>query len=189
MDNINLINQMEFEEASKEKRLYSIIESLLYVSGEPLNIDEIARITGCNFQATKAILDQMSENYKSLDRGIKLINMNDKYCLSTKPENSIYVEKLLGNPSRQQLSQAALETLAIIAYKQPVTRVVIDEIRGVKSEKAITSLLEKKLIKESGRLDAPGKPILYTTSEEFLKYFGLESLNELPGIDSFTSEF
>jgi len=187
MKEIN-INQLEFEETSSRDKLYSMIESLLFVTGEPLDLNEIARIAGCSYEAAKVILDEMAENYQKPDRGIRLITMDGSYSLATKPENSSFVEELLGSSFRQSLSQAALETLSIIAYRQPVTRVVIDEIRGVKSERAINSLLEKKIIKECGRLEAPGRPILYSTSEEFLKYFGLGSLKELPGIESFMDE-
>jgi len=182
------LNQLEFEGTSGRDKLYSIIESLLFVSGEPVDLNEIARIAGCSAETAKTLMDEMAENYQKPDRGIRLITMDGSWSLATKPENSSFVEELLGSSFRQSLSQAALETLAIIAYRQPVTRVIIDEIRGVKSERAVNSLLEKKIIKESGRLEAPGRPILYSTSEEFLKYFGLGSLKELPGLESFMEE-
>lgn len=127
----------------------------------------------------------MTEEYEEKARGIKLICMNDEYQLVTKAENSKYIQKLLNTNVRQSLSQASLETLAIIAYKQPVTRVDIDEIRGVKSDRAIFTLAEKKLIKEVGRLEAPGKPILYGTTEEFLRHFGIENIKELPSLENF----
>lgn len=177
-------NQIEFEETSSRNKLYSVIESLLFVSGDPVGLSDISRIIDCSVDFTKAILDEMTERYRSADRGIRVISHEGCYSFATKPENSSYVEGLLGLNARQSLSQAALETLAIIAYRQPVTRVVVDEIRGVKSERAVASLIEKGIIKECGRLEAPGRPILYSTSEEFLKYFGLESLKELPGIES-----
>jgi segregation and condensation protein B len=177
-------NQIEFEETSNRSKLYSVIESLLFVSGDPVGLSDISRIIGCSMDFTKAILEEMTERYRGTERGIRLISHQGCYSFATKPENSAYVEELLGLNARQSLSQAALETLAIIAYRQPVTRVVIDEIRGVKSERAVASLLEKGIIKECGRLEAPGRPILYSTSEEFLRYFGLESLKELPGIET-----
>jgi segregation and condensation protein B len=182
------VNQIEFEETSNRNKLYSVIESLLFVSGEPVGLSEISRIIGCSHEFTKNILDEMFERYRNTDRGIRLISHEGSYSFATKPENSMFVEELLGLNARQSLSQAALETLSIVAYRQPVTRVIVDEIRGVKSERAIASLLEKGIIKECGRLEAPGRPILYSTSEEFLKYFGLESLKELPGIESFVEE-
>ena len=106
----------------------------------------------------------------------------------TKAENSDYIQKLLKKNKRQSLSQASLESLAIIAYKQPITRVDIDEIRGVKSESAIHKLLEKDLIKEVGRLEVPGRPILFGTTEEFLRQFGLKELNELPSLDLYSEK-
>ena len=129
--------------------------------------------------------------YKRQDnsRGIKLISIDDNYQLVTKPHNSEYIQKLLKTNKRQSLSQASLEALAIIAYKQPVTRIDIDEIRGVKSDRAIVSLHEKNLIKECGRLEAPGRPILYGTTEEFLRYFNLSNLEELPSLDNFVDSF
>jgi segregation and condensation protein B len=187
MKNIN-INQLEFEETSNRERLYSIIESLLFVSGEPVGIVDIAQTIECSVEFTKKIMEEISEKYYSNSRGIKLMNADDSYSLVTKPENGFYVEKLLGTNLRQTLSQAAIESLAIVAYKQPITRVVIDEIRGVKSERAVNSLIDKKIIKECGRIDAPGRPILYSTTEEFLKYFGLENIKELPGLESFFDE-
>ncbi|MFL0196524.1 SMC-Scp complex subunit ScpB [Clostridium sp. WILCCON 0269] len=179
---------IEGESLSKDS-YYSIIESLLFVSGEPLSLKQIASIINCSIEFTRDLISEMGIDYKKYCRGIKILNSNDKYSLVTKSENSTYVEKLLGNNSRQSLSRASLETLAIIAYMQPVTRIDIDEIRGVKSERAIMTLIERELIKESGRLSVPGRPILYITTEEFLKYFGLESIKEIPGIQEFISEY
>ncbi len=188
MKNIS-INQIEIEEASAKNVYFSIIESLLFVSGEPLEIKQIASIIECSTKFTKELLKEMMNHYEQDSRGIKIINSNEKYGLVTKSENSEYVEKLLGTNSRQSLSQAALETLAIIAYKQPITRVDIDEIRGVKSDRALTTLMEKGLIKESGRLDMPGRPILYGTTEEFLKYFGLGNIDDIPNLDELVGNF
>ncbi|WML35289.1 SMC-Scp complex subunit ScpB [Clostridium sp. OS1-26] len=182
------INQLEVEEVSTKNIYFSIIESLLFVSGEPLDIKQIASIIECSLDFTKQLLKEMAKLYECESRGIKIINNNESYSLATKADNSVYIEKLLGINSRQGLSQAALETLAIVAYKQPITRVDIDEIRGVKSDRAISSLVEKGLIKECGRLDVIGRPILYGTTEEFLKYFDLENIGQMPGLDSFIEE-
>lgn len=182
------INQLELEEVSTKNIYFSIIESLLFVSGEPLNIKQIASIIECSLDFTKQLLKEMAKLYECENRGIKMINNNENYSLATKADNSVYIEKLLGINSRQGLSQAALETLAIVAYKQPITRVDIDEIRGVKSDRAISTLMEKGLIKECGRLDVIGRPILYGTTDEFLKYFDLENIGQMPGLDSFIGE-
>ncbi|NLM34394.1 MAG: segregation/condensation protein B [Clostridiales bacterium] len=183
------ILQTEMKELSNKEKYFSIIESLLFVSGEPMKLKQIAEILECSIGYTKKILKEMMFNYEDSNRGIKLVNMNDEYQLVTKAENSEYVMKILKNSHRQALSQASLETLAIIAYKQPITRVEIDEIRGVKSESAINRLLEKNLIKEAGRLDAPGRPTLFATTDEFLKHFNLQNIKELPSIESIIDEY
>ncbi|AKA70102.1 SMC-Scp complex subunit ScpB [Clostridium scatologenes] len=187
MKDIN-INQMEIEEVSSKNIYFSIVESLLFVSGEPIDIKQISSIIECSIKFTKELMAEMIKRYEEESRGITIIKVNESYGLVTKSKNSDYVEKLLGTNSRQSLSQAALETLAIIAYKQPITRIDIDEIRGVKSDRALTTLVQKGLIKESGRLDVPGRPILYGTTEEFLKYFGLEDLNGIPNLDDLVGD-
>lgn len=187
MKKIN-INQLEIDETSTKNIYFSIIESLLFVSGEPLEVKQISSIIECSVSFTEELLKEMSKLYEIESRGIRLINNKGNYSLATKSDNSTYIEKLLGINSRQGLSQAALETLAIIAYKQPITRIDIDEIRGVKSDRAIYTLVEKGLIKENGRLDVIGRPILYGTTQEFLKYFDLENIDQMPSIDSFIGE-
>lgn len=177
-----MINQIRMD-INDNSKYFSVIESLLFVSGEPVKINQIAEIIECSLNFTKEIMNKMMKSYDNPDRGIKIMHSDDKYSLVTKSENSAYVEKLLGINSRQSLSQASIETLSIIAYKQPITRVDVDEIRGVKSDRAIYNLLEKKLIKESGRLNVPGRPILYSTTEDFLRYFGLENIEVLPDLN------
>ncbi|WP_434296611.1 SMC-Scp complex subunit ScpB [Clostridium sporogenes] len=181
--------QLEINEVSQKNKYKSIIESLLFMSGEPINIKDLATILNCKQDKVSLLLNEMKNNYASKDRGIKILIYNKAVQLVTKPENSIYVEKLLKTNIRQSLSQAALETLSIIAYKQPITRVAIDEIRGVKSDRAIYTLLEKNIIKECGRLEVPGKPILYGTTEEFLKFFGLDSIESIPNLEDLLKEF
>lgn len=188
MTKVNL-EQLEFSEALNKDIYYSIIESLLFVSGEPLKIKDIASILECNMEFVNKLMNEMIKKYEAGDRGIKIININNEYQLVTKKENSTYIQKLLKVNIRQSLSQASLETLAIIAYKQPVTRVQIDEIRGVKSDSAVFNLLEKKLIKESGRMEVPGRPILYSTTDEFLKQFGFEKNSELPLLENLLKQF
>lgn len=184
MNNFEL-GQVEFEEASKKERIKSIIESILFVTGEPLSLRDIAINLEMPPRYVEEVLNEMILDYEASLRGIKLISIKGKYQLVTKSENSDYIQKLLKKNKRQSLSQASLESLAIIAYKQPITRIDIDEIRGVKSESAIQKLIEKNLIKESGRLDVPGRPILYSTTDEFLRQFELNDLKELPSLDLF----
>ncbi|WP_040211836.1 SMC-Scp complex subunit ScpB [Clostridium polynesiense] len=175
--------QYEFKEVSNKDSLISIIESLLFVSGEPLSIKEICSTIQCSPEYAKELIGCLSMDYESSRRGIKLININNNYQLVTKPQNSDFIQELLKTSTRQYLSQASLETLSIVAYKQPITRIDIDEIRGVKSDSAVQNLLEKGLIKERGRLDVPGRPILYITTEEFLRQFGLDNLSSLPALE------
>ncbi|MBS5924069.1 MAG: segregation/condensation protein B [Clostridium perfringens] len=180
------INQIEFSEISKKDELKSIIESLLFVSGEPLALKDICRIVEEDFKYVEDLIRELMNIYNvDSSRGIKIISLNGTYQLVTKTKNSEYVQKLLKKNVRQSLSQASLESLAIICYKQPITRVEIDEIRGVKSESAIQRLVEKNLVEETGRLEVPGRPILYGTTDEFLRHFALNDLEDLPSIELF----
>lgn len=182
------INQIEIEEYSKKNVLFSIIESLLFVSGEPLTCREISSIIECEVDYTNQIMKELSIKYDNIERGIKLIRINNSYQLTTKSGNFSFIQKLLKTNSRQSLSQASLETLSIVAYNQPITRIAVDEIRGVKSDSAIITLVDKGLIKESGRMEVPGRPILYVTTDAFLKYFGLESIKNLQSIEEIVRE-
>jgi segregation and condensation protein B len=182
------ITQLDIEEVSTKKIYFSIIESLLFVTGDSLKLTEIANILECSIDFTRELINELIVKYEEEDRGIKIIITNDQYQFVTKPCNSDYVQKLLKTNIRQSLSQASLETLAIIAYKQPITRVEIEDIRGVKSDRAIYTLSEKKLIEESGRKSVPGRPIIYVTTDEFLKHFDFYSLAEMPSLEKFDIE-
>ncbi|MGL4989987.1 MAG: SMC-Scp complex subunit ScpB [Sarcina sp.] len=180
----DLLEQIEFQEISNKNKIYSIIESILFVSGEPVSAVDIAKVIDCTLQEAIDYLKEMMILFDSSEeRGLKLIFINEKYQLVTKNENSAFIQKYLKKNVRQSLSQASLESLAIIAYKQPITRIEIDEIRGVKSDSALQRLVEKNLIEETGRKDVPGRPILYGTTDEFLRHFALTNLNELPDIE------
>jgi len=182
------IKQLDIEEVSTKKKYFSIIESLLFVTGDSLKITELANILECSIGFTRELINELIEKYEEEDRGIKIIVTNEQYQFVTKPCNSEYIQKLLKTNIRQSLSQASLETLAIIAYKQPITRVEIEDIRGVKSDRAIYTLSEKKLIEESGRKNVPGRPIIYITTDEFLKHFNFYNLAEMPSLENFKSE-
>lgn len=174
---------------SKYERYFSIIESLLYVTGDPLQIETIAGILECTVEFATEIMDVLEKVYEQdQSRGIKVICVNKAYQLGTKPMNSDHVQMLLKTNVRQSLSRASLETLSIIAYKQPITRVEIEEIRGVKSDRAIYTLVEKGLIKECGKKNVIGRPNLYGTTDEFLKHFDFTSLGELPSLDIFMED-
>ncbi|MEG2935610.1 MAG: SMC-Scp complex subunit ScpB [Clostridium sp.] len=174
---------------AKYERYFSIIESLLYVTGDPLPIETIAGILECSVEFAAEIMNVLEKVYeKDESRGIKIICVNKAYQFGTKPINSDHVQMLLKTNVRQSLSRASLETLSIIAYKQPITRIEIEEIRGVKSDRAIYTLVEKGLIKECGKKNVIGRPNLYGTTDEFLKHFDFTSLGELPSLDIFMEE-
>ena len=175
--------QFEFEEVSIKPKMKSAIEAMLFVSGEPLSAKELMANLEIDNKLILEIINEMMEEYKKEDRGLRLIEINGGYQLVTKEENSDYIQKLLKKNRKHSLSQASIESLAIIAYKQPITRIDIDEIRGVKSESALQRLVERSLIREVGRLEVPGRPILYGTTDEFLRQFGLKNLKELPSLD------
>lgn len=158
------------------------IEALLFVSGERLATDELLKILQIGEKEFKPIMQELMLEYHQSVRGLQIISLDGGYIMATKPEYTELVSKLV-KPARFRLSSAALETLAVIAYQQPVTRAEIEQIRGVKVERVLSNLLEKGIIREEGHKEAAGKPILYCTSYEFLKLFGLSSLEELPQLD------
>lgn len=157
----------------------SIIEALLFVTSEPLTIKTIAEILERSEKDVRSLLREIKADCERDGRGYCLLEVAGGFSFATRTEHSYYVEKLV-KPRLNTLSQAALETLAIIAYRQPITRSEIDEIRGVKSDSAIATLVERGLIQEIGKKDAPGRPSLFGTTADFLKYFGLRSLDDLP---------
>lgn len=160
-----------------------ILEGLLYVSGDDgLTLKQVMSILSLNEEEAKNLVYRLKRNYEEEDRGLRLNYLGNTFKLTTKQEHKEYYEKLLENPSTHTLSQAALEVLAIIAYNEPVTRGQIDEMRGVDSIFVLRKLLAKGLIKESGRSNLPGHPILYKTTDDFLDYFGLSTKEDLPDI-------
>ena len=182
------VKQYEFNELSRKSDIKSAIESMLFVSGEPLALRELSNNLELKEKNVEEILSEMANEYEDKSRGIRLISINGAYQLVTKSENSDFVQKLLKKNKKHSLSRASIESLAIIAYKQPITRIDIDEIRGVKSESAIARLIERGLIKDIGRLEVPGRPILYGTTDEFLRQFGLKTIKELPSLDLYSDE-
>jgi segregation and condensation protein B len=163
----------------------AIIEGLLFAAGdEGLSLGEIAEIVGLTKQEVKLLIEEMQREWKEQSRGIQIVQVAKVYQLTTLPEHAPYFEKMAQAPTRSQLSRAALETLAIIAYRQPITRLEIEEIRGVKCDRILQLLQRKGLIRDVGRAEGPGRPILFGTTKEFLDYFGLNHLDELPSPDS-----
>ncbi|WP_246589674.1 SMC-Scp complex subunit ScpB [Desertibacillus haloalkaliphilus] len=159
----------------------SIIEGLLYVTGdEGIDCKQLSDVLEVKVDTVKEVIDDLMATYQDDNRGIQIIEVGGSFQFTTKPEHAHYFKRLAHTPSHSSLSQAALETLAIIAYKQPITRVEIEEVRGVKTEKPLQTLLAKTLIKEVGRAEGTGRAILYGTTKDFLDYFGLKSIKELP---------
>lgn len=158
-----------------------IIEGILFVVGdEGITLNSLCDIMSIDIEEAKELLLKLKASYENEDRGLRISYLGDAFKLTTKEEHKEYYQKLIENPDTNSLSPSTLEVLAIIAYNQPITRVEIDEMRGVSSSHIIRKLVAKGLIKEAGKSKMPGRPNLYRTTHEFLDAFGLASLNELP---------
>ena len=161
----------------------AILEAILFAAGEAVPLSKLTDIMQIETEETLILINTLNENYKNSLRGIFIREINNSFQLCTKPDYYDYIQKLFGTNTTGVLTQPLLETLAIIAYNQPITRSKIESIRGVNADNAVLKLLEKGLIYESGRMDCVGKPILYNTTDEFLKSFGLKSMEELDTIN------
>ena len=158
------------------------IEAILFTMGESVEAEKIAVAIEHDVDTTVKIIHNMMDKYENEDRGIKIIELEGSFQLWTKEEYYDNLIRICSQPRRYTLTDAALETLSIIAYKQPVTKIEIEKIRGVNSDRSVNKLVELELVKEVGRLDAPGRPMLFGTTEEFLRTFGVGSIDELPVI-------
>ena len=158
------------------------IEAVLFAMGDSLELSKIAKAIGHDTETTRKVLQNMMDDYEREDRGIRIIELENAYQMCTKQEYYEYLVNIALQPKKATLSDVMMETLSIIAYKQPVTRIEIEKIRGVKCDHAINKLIEYNLVQELGRLDAPGRPILLGTTEEFLRNFGVDSTEHLPTI-------
>lgn len=160
----------------------AITEALIFTSSEPISVKTMAVIIGVNEHTLKQMVSDLMEDYRQKQCGIQIVEVANGYQFATNPEYAVYIEKLQKMPRNIGLSQAAIETLAIVAYKQPITKAEIEALRGVSIESSLATLVDKGLIEEAGRKETPGRPILYGTTKRFLKYFGLKDLNELPKV-------
>ncbi len=158
----------------------AIIEAVLFTMGESVSLERLAGVLELDLEQTKEIICRMMEQYEQENRGIQIIELDGAYQMCTKKKMYEYLIKIAGQPKKQTLTDVLLETLSIIAYKQPVTKMEIEKIRGVSSGHAVNKLVEYNLVCELGRLEAPGRPLLFGTTEEFLRSFGVNSLEELP---------
>lgn len=172
-----------------EKELFHTIEALLFVAGEPVSINKLADVLEIPAEQLLEVMPKMMDEYNFDRRGIKMIRLDNSFQLTTRPEYFEQVVKLVTHKHKQTLSASTLEVLSIISYNQPITKAAIEKVRGVDSSYSLTKLLERDLIEQKGRLNAPGKPLLYGTTEEFLRCFGLQSLEDMPDLDVETIGF
>ncbi len=173
---------MELREAE------AIIEGVLFAAGDAVDIEKIADILDIDTKSARAIVTALADKYDREMRGIQIIRLEDSFQMCSRREYKEYISRLVEPRRSLSLSNAAMEVLAIVAYKQPVTRAVIEQIRGVSCDTLVNRLLEKNFIEEVGRLDTPGRPMLFGTTEEFLRCFGIESLAELPELEEEVNE-
>ena len=168
--------------------LISLIEALLFASGKPVNINTLCEVTGEEKQQVKDAVVELKQKLLTGEHGIQLIEINDSYQLATLEKYYEPITKMLDSRPKPSLSQAALEVLAIIAYNPKITRAELEKIRGVSSDSALNRLIEYDLVEEAGRMDAPGRPAMYRTTEEFLRMFGYRSLKDLPELPKLKEE-
>ena len=179
----------EVKTMSDTLNIEAIVEGLLYMVGDDgLKVEQLASVMDKSIEDSEAILNSIQSKYTNENFGIELVNYGKTYKFITKQEVAPYIQALFHTSKPNTLSQSALETLAIIAYKQPITRVEIEELRGVGADMMLRKLQARNLIREAGRSDAPGKPILYEVTEEFMDSFKLYTLNELPDLPEFNSD-
>ncbi len=179
----------EVKTMSDTLNIEAIVEGLLYMVGDDgLKVEQLASVIDKSIEDSEAILNSIQSKYTNENFGIELVNYGKTYKFITKQEVAPYIQALFHTSKPNTLSQSALETLAIIAYKQPITRVEIEELRGVGADMMLRKLQARNLIREAGRSDAPGKPILYEVTEEFMDSFKLYTLNELPDLPEFNSD-
>lgn len=165
------------------KKLEATIEAILFTVGEAVELNRIAAAVEHDEDTVRRIIRNMMDKYDSEERGIQIIELDGAFQMCTKPSMYESIIKITHMPKKHVLSDALLETLSIIAYKQPITRLEIEKIRGVKCNHAVNRLIEYNLICEVGRIDAPGRPLVFGTTEEFLRHFGIDSLENLPTIN------
>ena len=164
-------------------RLQAAVEAILFTMGDSVELEKIAAAIEHDEDTTRKIIHSLMDRCEEEDRGVRIIELENSFQMCTKKEMYEYLIRVAKQPKRYVLTDVLLETLSIIAYKQPVTKLEIEKIRGVKSDHAVNKLVEYGLVEESGRLDAPGRPILFGTTEEFLRNFGVQGLDDLPEID------
>lgn len=158
----------------------AIIEAVMFAHGDPITPEKLAEASGIDVETTAKLIEQLQRRYNVQESGLQVIRLNDGFQITTRPEYSSYIKSALETRKQQPLSQAAMETLSIIAYNQPVTKSFVEQVRGIDSSSVVNTLVERDLLEEAGRLDLPGRPVAYRTTDTFLRCFGISSLMELP---------
>lgn len=158
----------------------AIIEAILFACGEPVSPDKLAEASGIDVETVAKLIDQLERRYNVQESGIRIIRVNGSFQLATRQEYADYVKAALETRRQAPLSQAAMETLSIVAYNQPVTKAFVEQVRGIDSSSVVNTLVERDLLEEAGRLELPGRPVAYRTTDTFLRCFGISSLEELP---------
>ncbi len=176
------------KEKQLEKHLEAVVEAVLFTMGKSVELRQLAIATGQSEEETRQAVERLKARYDKEERGMEIIELEDSYQMCTRTGFYENLIRVAASPKKQVLSEVVLETLSIIAYKQPVTKMEIEKIRGVKSDHAVNRLVEYNLVQEVGRLDAPGHPALFATTEEFLRRFGIGSTENLPDIDPVREE-
>lgn len=180
------LHEMEFEMEDKEYK--TVIESILFTMGNSVELEKIAAAIELNQSETKRLIDELAKEYQEENRGMRIIELEESYQMCTNQNTYEYLIRIAKQPKKHVLTDVLLETLSIIAYKQPVTKAEIEKIRGVSCGHAVSKLVEYNLVLELGRMDAPGRPMLFGTTEEFLRSFGIHSLEELPKMSTLQME-
>lgn len=176
------------KEKQLEKHLEAVVEAVLFTMGKSVELRQLAIATGQSEEETRQAVERLKARYDKEERGMEIIELEDGYQMCTRTGFYENLIRVAASPKKQVLSEVVLETLSIIAYKQPVTKMEIEKIRGVKSDHAVNRLVEYNLVQEVGRLDAPGHPALFATTEEFLRRFGIGSTENLPDMDPVREE-
>ena len=176
------------KEKQLEKHLEAVVEAVLFTIGKSVELRQLAIATGQSEEETRQAVERLKARYDKEERGMEIIELEDSYQMCTRTGFYENLIRVAASPKKQVLSEVVLETLSIIAYKQPVTKMEIEKIRGVKSDHAVNRLVEYNLVQEVGRLDAPGHPALFATTEEFLRRFGIGSTENLPDLDPVREE-
>lgn len=167
----------------EKTNLEAAVEAILFAMGESVQAEQIAKALELDTEKTQKLIRGMMKRYEEENRGIRIIELDGAFQMCTKTEMYDYLVKIAKQPKKVVLTDVVLETLSIIAYKQPITKLELEKIRGVKCDHAVNKLIEYNLVKELGRLDAPGRPLLFGTTEEFLRNFGVQSLSDLPAVN------